>query len=138
MSLDKILFGPEFNPRQAQWGVAPDVLPKGAQLAVVEGDPTKPGPYTMRLTMPARYKIPPHHHGRREHVTVISGEFKVGMGDQFDESKMNSFSPGSFAWLEPTVHHYAMAGPETVIQLHGTGPWEIVYIKPSDDPRSKK
>jgi hypothetical protein len=61
----------------------------------------------------------------------------IGMGDKFDESKMNTFSSGSFAWLAPTVHHYAMAGSETVIQLHGTGPWEIVYINPSDDPRKK-
>lgn len=127
-----------YTPDKLQWGPAPDVLPAAAQLAVVEGDPTKPGPYTMRLKMPAGYKIAPHHHARREHVTVISGAFKVGMGDQFDESKMNAFSPGSFAWLEPTVHHYAMAGPETIIQLHGTGPWEIIYINPSDDPRQAK
>jgi quercetin dioxygenase-like cupin family protein len=121
-----------------QWGAAPDVLPAGSQLAVIEGDPTKPGPYTMRLKMPASYKIAPHHHARREHVTVMSGEFKVGMGDKFDETKMNSFSPGSFAWLEPSVHHYAMAGSDCVIQLHGTGPWEIIYINPSDDPRKTK
>jgi hypothetical protein len=69
-----------------------------------------------------------HHHARREHVTVISGAFKVGMGDSFDAGKMNEFAPGSFAYLEPTVHHYAMAKGETVIQLHGTGPWEIVYV----------
>jgi quercetin dioxygenase-like cupin family protein len=127
-----------YTPDKLQWGPAPDVLAPGAQLAVVEGDPTKPGPYTMRLKMPAGYKISPHHHARREHVTVMSGEFKVGMGDKFDESKMNSFSAGSFAWLEPAVHHYAMASTETVIQLHGTGPWEIVYINPSDDPRKAK
>jgi quercetin dioxygenase-like cupin family protein len=127
-----------YTPDKLQWGTAPDVLPAGSQLAVVEGDPTKPGPYTMRLKMPAGYKIAPHHHARREHVTVMSGEFKVGMGDKFDESKMNSFSPGSFAWLEPSVHHYAMAATESVIQLHGTGPWEIIYINPSDDPRKAK
>src|SRR5215472_9628954 len=92
-----------YTPEKLQWGAAPDVLPAGSQLAVVEGDPTKPGPYTMRLKMPAGYKIAPHHHARREHVTVMSGEFKGGMGDKFDESKMNSFSSGSFAWLEPAV-----------------------------------
>jgi quercetin dioxygenase-like cupin family protein len=124
-----------YTPDKLQWGAAPDVLPAGAKLTVVEGDPTKPGAYTMRLKMPAGYKVAPHHHARREHVTVMSGEFKVGMGDKFDESKMNSFSPGSFAWLDPAVHHYAMAPTESVIQLHGTGPWEIIYINPSDDPR---
>jgi len=89
----------------------------------------------MRLKMPDGYKIPPHHHLRREHVPVISGAFKVGMGDSFDAEKMNEFSPGSFAYLEPTVHHYAMSKGETVIQLHGTGPWEIKYVNTSDDPR---
>src|SRR5260370_18472765 len=124
-----------YAPDAIQWGAAPDALPKGAQLAVLEGDPTKPGAYTMRLKMPDGYKIPPHHHLRREHVTVVSGAFKVGMGDQFDEGKMNEFAPGSFAYLEPTVHHYAMAKGETVIQLHGAGPWEIKYVNPVDDPR---
>ena len=124
-----------YSPDAIQWGAAPDALPPGAQLAVLEGDPTKPGSYTMRLKMPDGYKILPHHHLRREHVTVVSGAFKVGMGDQFDEGKMQEFAPGSFAYLEPTVHHYASAKGETVIQLHGTGPWEIHYVKPTDDPR---
>jgi mannose-6-phosphate isomerase-like protein (cupin superfamily) len=124
-----------YTPDAIHWGAAPDVLPPGAQLAVLEGNPMGPGPYTMRLKMPDGYKIPPHHHLRREHVPVISGAFKVGMGDSFDAEKMNEFSPGSFAYLEPTVHHYAMANGETVIQLHGTGPWEIKYVTPADDPR---
>jgi quercetin dioxygenase-like cupin family protein len=124
-----------YTPDAIQWGAAPDALPPGAQLAVLEGNPMKPGPYTMRLKMPDGYKIPPHHHLRREHVTVVSGTFKVGMGDQFDEGKMNEFAPGSFAYLEPTVHHYASAKGESVIQLHGSGPWEIRYVNPEDDPR---
>jgi len=127
-----------YTPDKLRWGPAPDVLHSGAQLAVVEGDPTKSGPYTMRLKMPLGYKIAPHHHARREHVTVMSGDFKVGMGDKFDESRMNWFSAGSFAWLDPAVHHYAMAESGSTIQLHGMGPWEIIYINPSDDPRKTK
>jgi mannose-6-phosphate isomerase-like protein (cupin superfamily) len=127
-----------YTPDALQWSAAPNALPSGAQLAVLEGDPMKPGPYTMRLKMPDGYKIPPHHHARREHVTVVSGSFKVGMGDKFDDDKMSTFAPGSFAYLEPTVHHYAKADGETVIQLHGAGPWEIVYINPLDDPRKHK
>ena len=117
------------------WGPAPAVLPAGAQLAVLEGNPMQPGPYTMRLKMPDGYKIPPHHHHAREHVTVISGEFHVGMGDKFDDTKMSSFSPGAFAYLEPTVHHYASAKGESVIQLHGQGPWQIIYVNPADNPQ---
>src|ERR1051325_303932 len=90
-----------YTADKLQWGPAPAVLPAGAQLAVVEGDPTKPGPYTMRLKMPSGYKIAPHHHLRREHVTVISGDFKVGMGDHLEESNKNFFSPVSFPRSEP-------------------------------------
>lgn len=124
-----------YTPDAIHWGAAPNALPPGAELSVLEGNPMAPGAYTMRLKMPDGYKIPPHHHARREHVTVISGAFKVGMGDSFDAEKMNEFAPGSFAYLEPTVHHYAMAKGETVIQLHGTGPWEIKYVNSADDPR---
>jgi quercetin dioxygenase-like cupin family protein len=126
-----------FTPDKVEWNAAPDALPSGAQLGVLEGDPMKSGPYTMRLKMPAGYRIPPHFHMAREHVTVVSGNLKVGMGDKFDEGSMNSFSPGSFAYLEPRTHHYAMADGETVIQLHGMGPWAIRYVNPSDDPRKK-
>jgi len=124
-----------YSGNDLNWGPAPAVLPAGAKLAVLEGNPMQPGPYTMRLQMPAGYKISPHHHHAREHVTVISGEFLVGMGDKFDESKMSSFSPGAFAYLEPTVHHYAMAKGDTVIQLHGQGPWQIIYVNPADNPQ---
>jgi len=127
-----------YTPDAMRWSAAPKALPSGAQLAVLEGDPMKPGPFTMRLKMPNGYKIPPHHHARREHVTVVSGSLKVGMGDKFDKSTMSTFAPGSFAYLEPTVHHYAAADGETVVQLHGTGPWEIVYVDPQDDPRKQK
>lgn len=124
-----------YSVNDLKWGAAPAVLPAGAKLAVLEGNPMQSGPYTMRLQMPAGYKIPPHHHHAREHVTVISGELLVGMGDKFDEAKMNSFSPGAFAYLEPSVHHYAMAKGDTVIQLHGQGPWQIIYVNPSDNPQ---
>src|SRR5215469_11128819 len=124
-----------YSGNDLNWGPAPAVLPAGAQLAVLEGNPMQAGPYTMRLKMPAGYKIPPHHHHAREHVTVISGEFLVGMGDKFEEAKMNSFSPGAFAYLEPTVHHYAMAKGDTVIQLNGQGPWQIIYVNPADNPQ---
>lgn len=125
-------------PDQLNWAAAPALLPAGAQLAVVEGDPTKPGEFTMRLKMPDGYKIPPHFHPRTEHVTMISGSFLVGMGDSFDESKMSALPVGTFAWIKPGHHHFAMAKGETVIQLHGNGPWSLTYVNPKDDPRHKK
>lgn len=125
-------------PDAITWGPAPAVLPAGATAAVLEGDPTKPGVFTMRLHMPDGYRIPPHFHPGIEHVTVIRGELKVGMGDSVDEGQMKTLPVGTFAALPPRMHHYAMAHGETVIQLHGTGPWRIVYLNKADDPRMMK
>jgi mannose-6-phosphate isomerase-like protein (cupin superfamily) len=128
-----------FTPDQVKYGPAPPSLPPGAQLAVLEGDPmAASGDFTVRLKMPDGYKIAPHTHPNRENVTVLSGTIKVGMGDQFDASKMMSFGAGSFAYLDPTMHHYAASSGETVIQIHGMSPLKVNYINPADDPSLKK
>ncbi len=128
-----------FTADQVKWGPAPPFLEPGAQLAVLEGDPTaSSGDFTVRLKMPAGYRIAPHWHPKRENVTVISGNFKVGMGDKFDESKMLSFAPGSFAYLDPDMHHYAMADGAAVVQVHGISPLQFNYVNPAEDPSRKK
>jgi quercetin dioxygenase-like cupin family protein len=124
-------------PNAIAWAAAPPTLPAGARLAVLEGNPANPGPFTMRLEMPARYRIPPHYHPVTEHVTVISGTFYVGMGETFDETKATRLPTGTFAALDPGVRHFAFTKGKTVIQLHGTGPWSLAYVNPADDPRSK-
>ena len=127
-----------FTPDQVQWGAAPPFIPAGAKLAVLEGDPmAASGDYTIRLMLPAGYKIAPHWHPLRENVTVLSGTLKVGMGDKFEQDKMMSFAQGSFAYLDPSMHHYAMADGETVIQIHGMSPVQFNYINPADDPAKK-
>src|SRR5579871_1280989 len=128
-----------FTPDSVPYGPAPAFVPAGAQLAVLEGDPSaSSGDYTIRLKMPDGYRIPPHWHPKRENVTVISGTFKVGMGDRFDESKMADFPAGSFAYLDPDMHHYAMASGEVVVQVHGMSPVQFNYVNPDDDPSRKK
>jgi len=128
-----------FTPATIPWGPAPPFVPAGAQLAVLEGDPmASSGDYTVRLKMPAGYKIAPHWHPQRENVTVISGTFKLGMGDQFDESKMMTVPAGSFAYLDPSMHHYAMAVDEAVVQIHGKSPVQFNYVNPGDDPSHHK
>jgi len=128
-----------FTPDQVKYGPAPAFLPPGAQLAVLEGDPmATSGDFTIRLKMPDGYKVAPHTHPNRENVTVLSGTLKVGMGDQFDATKMMSFAAGSFAYLDPSMHHYAMASGATVIQIHGMSPVKFNYINPADDPSGKK
>jgi len=123
-----------FTPEQLSWGPAPAILPAGARLAVLDGDPSKAGPYTMRLEMPAGYRIPPHFHPADEHVTVISGAFQVGMGDTFDQGKLTTLSPGTFGVIPTGMRHFARADKATVIQLHGMGPWGLTYVNPADQP----
>ncbi len=124
-------------PDQMTWGPAPAVLPVGAKLAVLEGDPTKSGAFTMRLLMPDGYQIPPHFHPATEHVTVISGALMVGMGEKFDESQMKTLPAGTFGLIPAGMHHYAKAKGETVLQLHGIGPWRLIYVNKADDPRKR-
>ena len=127
-----------FTPDAISYGPAPAFVNPGAQLAVLEGNPAgSSGDYTVRLKMPDGYRIAPHWHPQRENVTVLSGTFKVGMGDHFDESKMAAFPAGSFAFLDPDMHHFAMASGEVIVQVHGTAPLQFNYVNPSDDPSHK-
>jgi hypothetical protein len=128
-----------FTPDKIPYGPVPAFVPAGAQLAVLEGDPTaSTGDFTIRLKMPDGYRIPPHWHPKRENVTVISGTFKVGMGDTFEEPKLASLGAGAFAYLDPSMHPYAMASGEAIVQVHGMSPLAFNYVNPSDDPSKKK
>src|SRR6202045_1366811 len=128
-----------FTPDAIPYGPAPASVPTRAQLAVLEGNPGAPsGDYTVRLKMPDGYRIGPHWHPQRENVTIISGTFKVGMGDEFDANKMKAFIAGSFAFLDPDMHHYAIARGETVVQVHGQSPLQFNYVNPDDDPSRNK
>jgi anti-sigma factor ChrR (cupin superfamily) len=122
------------TPDKIQWGPAPAVFPAGAQFAVLAGDPSKPGPFVVRIKAPDGYRIMPHWHPTGEYVTVISGEFRVGMGDKFDESSMQTLPAGSVAAVPTHHNHYAMTKGETVVQVNSTGPFKLVYVNPADDP----
>src|SRR5262245_56293001 len=125
------------NPDTLKW-VEPPVLP-GAQLAVVQGDPSKEGPFVYRLKMPAGYKVPPHLHKASENVTVLSGTFSIGLGEKFDPAKGHELPTGGFVSVPPNHPHYAWAGSrETVVQVHGVGPTDLRFVNPEDDPRKKK
>jgi quercetin dioxygenase-like cupin family protein len=120
-----------------KWTPAPPTMPKGAQIAVLAGDPAKNGPFTLRIKTPANYDIPAHHHPTDEAVTVISGEFHVGMGDKLDKAKTQKLAPGGFVVAPAKMNHYAFTPVETVVQVNGTGPFAIVYANPADDPSAK-
>jgi quercetin dioxygenase-like cupin family protein len=125
------------NTSQLKWGPAPDALPKGAQIAVLSGDPTKDGLYVVRLRLPAGYKVPAHNHPTAEMVTVLTGKFHLGMGDKLDEKKAMLLTAGGFAEAPAKMNHYAWTTGPTVLQIHGQGPFEINYVNPADDPRGK-
>src|SRR5882762_2627102 len=104
------------TPDKIQWGSAPPVFPSGAQFAVLAGDPGKPGPFTVRIKAPDGYRVMPHWHPTAENVTVLSGEFHVGMGEKFDESSMLTLPAHSVAVMPPHHNHYAMTKGETELQ----------------------
>jgi quercetin dioxygenase-like cupin family protein len=122
---------------EIKWGPGPASLPKGAEAVVLYGDPTKDGLFAMRLKFPKGYRIAPHTHPKPEIVTVISGSFLFGMGEQADAAKMKAHPAGSFISMPPGQTHFAGADEETVVQLNSTGPWAVNYVNPKDDPRKK-
>lgn len=122
-------------PAELNWVDAPPGLPAGAKVAVLSGDPSKEGLFSIRLKFPANYIIPAHSHPTDEHVSVLSGTLALGMGDKLDNKKMKSLSAGGYALLPHNMNHYAMAKVETIIQLYGMGPFAITYVNPADDPR---
>ncbi len=124
------------QPAELQWTEA-KALPAGGQVAVLEGDPSKPGPFTMRFKAPAGYKVPPHWHPADEHLTVITGRISMGMGEQIDETKTHELAPGGFSIMPAGVRHFVSVKEDAVIQVHGIGPWGINYVNASDDPRGK-
>jgi quercetin dioxygenase-like cupin family protein len=123
------------TPDQIKWGPAPAALPKGAEAAVIYGDPGKEGLFAMRLKLPAGYKVAPHTHPTIESVTVISGTFKLGMGETADAAKLQTFPAGSYFAFPPGTPHFTGADEETVIQISTVGPWGLTYVNPKDDPR---
>ena len=121
-----------------KWGPAPPFFPAGAKFAVLQGNPSAAGEYTVRLSMPAGYVIAPHWHPTDEHVTVISGTMLLGMGDHVDRLKAARLRAGGFITAPAKAHHFAVAAGASVVQVHGMGPFEITYVRPADDPRTPK
>jgi quercetin dioxygenase-like cupin family protein len=126
--------------QEATWGPAPPMLPQGAQIAVLAGDPSKPAPYTVRLKFPPNYVIPPHSHPTDENVVVVSGGTTFGMGDKLNKNAASNktLTTGGYALMPAGVNHFAYTTQETTIVLFGQGPVEFKYVNPSDDPRNKK
>jgi quercetin dioxygenase-like cupin family protein len=124
--------------KDLKWADVPS-LPPGAKLAVIEGPMNEAVPFTVRVKLPANYRLPAHFHPAVERVTTLSGVFYMGMGDKLDPAQATmALGPGDVMIMVPGTKHFAVTKEETVLQLHGTGPWGITYVDPADDPRKKQ
>jgi quercetin dioxygenase-like cupin family protein len=127
-----------FTTQKMKWNDEP-ILPKGAKSALLIGDPAKPGVFIVRLKFPPNYPIPAHTHPYAEVITVLSGQLGNGMGEKFDKSNGEILNAGD-SFVLPAGHaHYVWTNDqETIVELIATGPWDISYIDPKDDPRKNK
>ena len=117
------------------WGPAPAVFPKGAQMAVVSGDPGKAGEFVIQLSMPAGYKISPHFHPTDETVQVKKGTFLVGMGDTFDVKSTKPMKVGEKGTIAAQMHHFAATRGATIVSVTAMGPFAMTYVNPADNPQ---
>ena len=120
------------------WGPAPAIFPAGAQMAVLQGDPSSTNMFTVRLRFPNGYRIPPHTHPTDENVTVISGTFLVGMGETFTSAGMMTLKSGGFVTAPANHAHYAATRGPTVVQVHSMGPFAMTYVNPADTPAAAR
>jgi quercetin dioxygenase-like cupin family protein len=126
------------SPGDVKWGPAPASLPSGAQVAVLAGDPGKEGPFIMRIRMPDDYEVPAHWHSRDENVTVISGTFGLGVGEQPSRDKVRPLEQGGFVHMPAHTPHYAWAKGETVVQVSGIGPFDLNLVAATGSSTPKR
>lgn len=128
----------QVNPAGLKWGPAPPSLPRGAQAAILSGNPQNPGLFTIRLRFPPGYAVPPHSHPGDEYVTVISGQLSLGMGPRMNRARAARLVAGGFAHAPARMNHYAFTGSGAVVQITGQGPFQVTYVDPADDPRRRR
>ncbi len=127
----------QMNNKDLKWGAAPPVFPAGAQMAVLSGDPGKEGMFTIRLKFPANYAVAAHSHPSDELVTVIDGNFSLGMGDMLDKAKSAALTAGGYAVAPAKMNHFGFTDSGATIQITAHGPFAMTYVNPKDDPSKK-
>lgn len=125
-------------PASMTWGPPPPSLPPGSKIAVISGDPSKPGPFVLRAQVPAGYRVPAHWHPGDENLTILSGTVALGMGDAWDDSKLHDVPTGGYAALPAEMRHFFLARTASTFQVNGIGPFVVNYVNPTDDPQKKK
>lgn len=124
------------TPDKVVW-THPPTLPAEFQMAVIDGDPGKVGaPFTLRIRG-TDARVPPHWHPSDEHLTIIQGTFLLGTGEKFDKSSLHALTAGSYAFMPKEMRHFGQLKGDTIVQVHGIGPFKVIYVNPADDPAAK-
>jgi hypothetical protein len=126
------------NAKSVQWTPAPPSLPISVKISMLAGDPAQPGSFTLRLAVPANTILAPHTHSKLEGVTILSGDISHETGEKLDKSKGSLLSAGGFISLPADMPHSLWTVKTTILQVTGTGPFDLHYINPADDPRNDK
>jgi uncharacterized RmlC-like cupin family protein len=136
---EKRLTPSEFKfPQQGNPGTGSSGV-RGIQTVVLKGDPNETGVYTIMLRVPPHTQIAAHSHRDDRVATVVSGTWRIGYGDKFEESKLKALPPGSFYTEPPGRNHFAETADEpVVVQITGFGPSSTEYVDKSQDPRPRK
>ncbi len=123
------------TPEKIKWN--PFVLP-GTEMAVISGDPSKSGPFVIRIKAQAGLKVPPHWHPTDEHLTILTGRAVLGTGEKADPAAGKEMTAGSYALMPKKMPHFLFVKDETIIQVHGNGPFQVNWVNPADDPTKKQ
>jgi hypothetical protein len=123
------------GPGVLHWGPQPPGLPAGARAAVVRGDPSKSGPFTVRVDLPDGYQVPPHWHPTSERLRVLAGTLLVGDGREWSDKSLRPLPAGQETTVAAKHAHYVQAKGKTMLEIRSTGPFEITYVNTADDPR---
>jgi quercetin dioxygenase-like cupin family protein len=118
-----------------KWQSAPPSLPQGTQMVVLNGDPSKAGPFVLRIKFPANTVVAPHTHTTAENLTVLSGTLYHGIGEKLDKAQGKRLTRGGFVYLPGRMPHSVWTTKsESIVQVTGTGPFGLNYVNPADDP----
>ena len=120
--------------KNIKWSAAPTAWPQGAKVALLQGDPNAAGRYVMRVQLPANYKIPFHQHSNAMDVTVLSGTLYVANTQTYEKKKAFAVNPGDFYHLPALAPQFSFTKKETVLEIHGDGPYDVKYANVADDP----
>jgi mannose-6-phosphate isomerase-like protein (cupin superfamily) len=123
------------GPGTLNWGPQPPGLPAGARAAVVRGDPSKAGPFTVRVDLPDGYQVPPHWHPTSERLRVLEGTLLVGDGREWSDKSLRPLGASQEMTVAANHPHYVRAKGKTMVEIRSTGPFEITYVNTADDPR---